>query len=42
MEMRSLFALMKWTDPIYLRVWEAKAGRIRLYLLDADVPENSA
>ncbi len=30
------------TDPIYLRVWEAKAGRIRLILLDADVPENSA
>ncbi len=29
------------TDPIYLRVWETKAGRIRLYLLDADVPENS-
>lgn len=28
-------------DPIYLRVWEVKAGRIRLYLLDADVSENS-
>lgn len=28
-------------EPIYLRVWEAKAGRIRLYLLDSDVPENS-
>ena len=28
-------------DPICLRVWEAKVGRIRLLLLDADVPENS-
>lgn len=28
-------------DPICVRVWEAKAGRISLYLLDADVPENS-
>ncbi len=28
-------------DSIHLRIWEAKAGRIRLYLLDSDVPENS-
>lgn len=29
-------------DPIFLRVWEAKVGRIRLYLLDSDVDQNSA
>lgn len=28
-------------DPIQLRVWEAKVGRIRLYLLDSDVAGNS-
>lgn len=28
-------------DPIYFRVWETRAGRIRLYLLDSDVPQNS-
>jgi starch phosphorylase len=28
-------------DPICLRIWQAKAGRIRLYLLDSDVDENS-
>jgi starch phosphorylase len=28
-------------DPIYLRIWQAKAGRIKLYLLDSDVDENS-
>jgi len=27
--------------PVKLRVWEARAGHIRLYLLDSDVPENS-
>ncbi len=26
---------------VLLRVWEAKAGHIRLYLLDSDLPENS-
>ncbi|WP_421621530.1 alpha-glucan family phosphorylase [Alkalilimnicola ehrlichii] len=26
---------------VLLRVWEAQAGRIRLYLLDSDLPENS-
>jgi len=25
----------------YLRIWEAKAGHVRLFLLDSDVPENS-
>ncbi len=28
-------------DPINLRVWKAKAGRITLYLLDSDVADNS-
>ncbi len=28
--------------PIHARVWEARVGRVRLYLLDSDVPENSA
>jgi starch phosphorylase len=27
---------------VRLRVWEARAGHVRLYLLDADVPENGA
>jgi glycogen phosphorylase len=27
---------------VQIKVWEAKAGHIRLYLLDADVPENAA
>lgn len=27
--------------PVTLKVWEAKAGHIRLYLLDSDVPQNS-
>jgi len=26
--------------PVHVRVWEARAGHIRLYLLDTDVPEN--
>lgn len=26
---------------VALKVWEARAGRIRLYLLDSDLPENS-
>ncbi len=29
-------------EPISLRVWQAKVGRIRLYLLDSDVEQNSA
>ena len=28
--------------PVKLKVWEARAGHIRLILLDTDVPENSA
>jgi starch phosphorylase len=26
--------------PVQLRIWQAKVGRVALYLLDADVPEN--
>lgn len=29
-------------DTVKLKVWEAKIGRVTLYLLDADLPENSA
>lgn len=28
-------------DPIHLRLWEVRAGRVRLYMLDSDVPQNS-
>lgn len=27
--------------PVRLKVWEARAGHIKLYLLDSDVPENA-
>lgn len=30
-----------WEREIALRVWEAKAGRIRILLLDSNVPENN-
>jgi len=28
--------------PVYARIWEAKVGRIKLYLLDTDIEQNSA
>ena len=28
-------------NTIHIKVWEARAGRIKLYLLDTDIPENS-
>ena len=26
--------------PVHVRVWEARVGRVRLYLMDTDVPQN--
>jgi glucan phosphorylase len=28
-------------QPIHVRVWQVRVGRVRLYLLDTDVPENT-
>ncbi|RMF46166.1 MAG: alpha-glucan family phosphorylase, partial [Bacteroidetes bacterium] len=28
------------TQPLYLKVWQVQVGRLSLYLLDADLPEN--
>ena len=28
-------------EEVYLKVWEVNIGRVKLYLLDADIPENS-
>lgn len=29
------------TGPVHIKVWQQNVGRVRLYLLDANIPENS-
>jgi starch phosphorylase len=38
---RCSFALPLGTDPVRISVWQLRAGRVTLYLLDTDLPQNN-
>src|SRR3954463_7319374 len=41
-EMKLLISVLILDREVFARVWELRVGRINLYLLDTDIPQNSA